>query len=66
MPTIKWANALNLVTVGTKAPEDVAQHWAVEAKRRRVSMSFIITTALIEAFGLPDGARLLNEDEEPT
>ena len=61
--SIKWADTGSLVTVGTKAPEDVAQHWVVEAKRQRVSMAYVITKALIEAFGAPDGAILEDEEE---
>ncbi|MBO0719317.1 MAG: hypothetical protein J2P41_00720 [Blastocatellia bacterium] len=60
--TIKWTDTSSLVTVGTKAPADVAQHWVVEAKRQGLSMTYIITKALIEAFGAPEGAVL--EDEE--
>ncbi|MCI0393208.1 MAG: hypothetical protein MOB07_31150 [Acidobacteria bacterium] len=60
---IKWIDAEKLVTVATKAPENVADFWATEAKRLRLPMAFVISNALIEAFGLPDGAILEDENE---
>jgi len=54
----RWAEPENLVTVGAKVSEPVANHFAVEAKRRRIPMSYTIITALIETYGLPEGAIL--------
>jgi hypothetical protein len=48
----------SLVTVGAKVPAEVAQHWAIEAKRQRTSISYLINQALISAFGVPEGAIL--------
>jgi hypothetical protein len=59
---VRWADTDNLVTVGTKAPDVVASHWVVEAKRQGVSMAYVITTALMEVFGVPEGA-ILEEEE---
>jgi hypothetical protein len=49
------------VTVGAKASEHLAVHWATEAKRRRLPMSYVILHALIENFGLPEGTVLVEE-----
>lgn len=43
------------VTVGAKVYKTLANHWTVEAKRRRMSVSEVVRNALVEAFGLPDG-----------
>lgn len=58
---IKWADAESLITVGAKVPPAVAQHWIIEAKRQRTSLTYVITKALLEAFGAPDGA-IIEED----
>lgn len=42
------------VTVGAKVYKTLANHWTVEAKRQRRSVSEVIRQALVEAFGLPD------------
>jgi hypothetical protein len=64
IPVMRWAQTNSLVTVGAKVPADVAQHWAIEAKRQRTSISYIISRALVEAFGTPDGAVLSDEKPE--
>lgn len=43
------------VTVGAKVYKSLANHWTVEAKRQRLSVSEVVRNALVEAFGLPDG-----------
>ena len=60
--TIKWADVSDLITIGAKVPADVAQHWIVEAKRQRTSLTYIIAKALLDALGAPDGAVLEDED----
>jgi hypothetical protein len=57
----RWAEPDNLSTVGAKVSEPVAIHFATEAKRRRIPMSYVIVTALIETYGLPEGA-ILDDD----
>ncbi len=56
--TIRWRDTTKLVTVSAKVPEDAAAYWAVEAKLRGISMTYVIGKALIEAYGVPDGAIL--------
>jgi hypothetical protein len=58
IPVVRWVAADSLVTVGAKVPAEVAQHWAIEAKRQRTSISYLINQALISAFGVPEGAIL--------
>ena len=65
IPVVRWADVETLVTVGAKVPADVAQHWAIEAKRQRTSVSYIISLALIEAFGTPPDAILPDETGTP-
>jgi len=60
--TIQWVGAAAMITVGTKAPEDVASYWAAQAKLKRLPMTFVINMAMIEAYGLPDGAVLEEAD----
>jgi hypothetical protein len=62
IPVIRWVAADSLVTVGAKVPAEVAQHWAIEAKRQRTSISYLINQALIGAFGVPEGAILPEEE----
>ncbi len=64
IPTVRWAEVSNLVTIGAKVPDEVAQHWAIEAKRQRTSVSYVISQALIRAFGLPDGAVMPEGENE--
>lgn len=64
IPVIRWTDTETLVTVGAKVPADVAQHWTIEAKRQRTSVSYIISRALIEAFGTPPDAILPEEGGE--
>lgn len=42
-----------MVNVGAKVPQSHRNHWAAEAKRSGRSMTDVITSALVEAFGLP-------------
>lgn len=42
-----------MVNVGAKVPQSHRNHWAAEAKRSGRSMTDVITSALITAFGLP-------------
>lgn len=42
------------VTVGAKVYKTLANHWTVEAKRQRQSVSDVIRQALVETFGLPE------------
>lgn len=60
--SVRWADTGDLITIGAKVPSDVAQHWIVEAKRQRTSLTYIITRALLDALGAPDGAVLESED----
>jgi hypothetical protein len=60
--SVRWADTGDLITIGAKVPADVAQHWIVEAKRRRTSLTYIIAKALLDALGAPDGAVLEDED----
>ncbi len=43
-----------MVNVGAKVSVSHRNHWAAEAKRNGRSMTDVITSALIEAFGLPE------------
>lgn len=42
------------VNLTIKVPESLRRHWAAESKREGVSMTAVITQALIERFGLPE------------
>lgn len=42
-----------MVNVGAKVPQSHRNHWAAEAKRSGRSMTDVIMSALVEAFGLP-------------
>ncbi|MGI8936263.1 MAG: hypothetical protein ACR2FS_19555 [Phormidesmis sp.] len=42
-----------MVNVGAKVPQSYRNHWAAEAKRSGRSMTDVMTSALIAAFGLP-------------
>lgn len=59
--TIRFETHDGTVTVSAKASEHLAVFWASEAKRTRLSMSYVILDALIEAYGLPEGTVLEEE-----
>jgi len=42
------------VNLTIKVPESLRRHWAAESKREGVSMTAVITQALIERFGTPE------------
>jgi len=42
------------VNLCTKVPLSLRRHWSAEAKRRGVTLTAVITTALTEAFGTPE------------
>lgn len=42
------------VNLCTKVPLSLRRHWSAEAKRKGVTLTAVITTALTEAFGTPD------------
>ncbi|MCI0388431.1 MAG: hypothetical protein MOB07_06655 [Acidobacteria bacterium] len=58
---ILWVDNSDLVTVGAKVPEDVKLYWTIEAKRQGLTITYLINKALIDEFGVPDGA--IREDE---
>ena len=43
----------NLVTLTVKLPNNIRQHWQIEAKKRNQSLSFIITELLKKELGSP-------------
>jgi len=42
------------VNLCTKVPLSLRRHWSAEAKRKGVTLTAVITTALTEAFGRPE------------
>ncbi len=42
------------VNLCVKVPESLRRHWAAEAKRHGITMTEVITQALIQQFGKPD------------
>lgn len=52
--TQKEAESEKMVNVGAKVPQSHRNHWAAEAKRSGRSMTDVITSALTQAFGLPE------------
>jgi predicted HicB family RNase H-like nuclease len=42
-----------LVSLTIKVPEDLRQHWQIEAKRRRVSVTRLIVDYLSSELGVP-------------
>jgi hypothetical protein len=43
-----------MVNLGVKVSRRRRRHWAAESKRKGVSMTEVIITALVEEFGEPD------------
>ena len=41
------------VNLSIKVPESLRRHWASESKRLGISMTSVITQALVEKFGTP-------------
>ena len=42
------------VNLCVKVPESLRRHWAAEAKRHGITMTEVMTKALIQRFGKPD------------
>lgn len=42
------------VNLCVKVPESLRRHWAAEAKRHGITMTEVMTLALIQRFGKPD------------
>ena len=42
------------VNLCVKVPESLRRHWAAEAKRNGITMTEVMTEALIQKFGKPD------------
>jgi len=42
------------VNLCVKVPESLRRHWAAEAKRHGITMTEVMTQALIQRFGKPD------------
>ncbi len=42
------------VNLCVKVPESLRRHWAAEAKRHGITMTEVMTQALIQKFGKPD------------
>ena len=42
------------VNLCVKVPESLRRHWAAEAKRHGITMTEVMTEALIQQFGKPD------------
>jgi len=42
------------VNLCVKVPENLRRHWAAEAKRQGITMTEVMTEALIQRFGKPD------------
>lgn len=43
-----------MVNLCVKIPQSLRQHWAAEAKRQGITMTAVITEALMQKFGEPE------------